>query len=88
MGWVVDEYVKLKTQNSRQKLTHLGGQAKLPPKADAFRRAGKTQNLRAVVTGKAIKDGGSEGRTEANGLRRSYSFTSNTCRTKIRNPRF
>ncbi|OGE26790.1 hypothetical protein A3C26_03295 [Candidatus Daviesbacteria bacterium RIFCSPHIGHO2_02_FULL_39_12] len=55
MDWIADEYIKVQSAN-------------LPVgKAGCKVKSEKTQ-LRAVVTGKSIKNGGSEGREQATGL--------------------
>jgi glutamate dehydrogenase (NADP+) len=58
MGWMVDEFIKLKMQNSKIKTTTQ--KLKLSTK--------EKQKLSSTFTGKLIPDGGSQGRDEATGL--------------------
>ena len=61
MGWMADEYIKVKSQKSPARnatQSVAGGKVKSEEKV----------KLRSTFTGKLIKDGGSEGREEATGL--------------------
>ncbi|MBI3384858.1 Glu/Leu/Phe/Val dehydrogenase [Candidatus Gottesmanbacteria bacterium] len=56
MAWMVDEYKKLKTQNSKLKIT----------------KKNEGPEILATITGKPVDKGGSQGRTEATGMGGMY----------------